>query len=178
MTHSCPHCGCETRQDIRPLNEIMDFDHPVLVGPGGTITDKLPGVYAPELHMETDDDGQILDEHEQDYVEQARRQGWELLTGWTGQYSYHGPVMHPSEFVGGALADHIRETPGIYVVVTVETDDDSEDAAGWAVAYRPAPENHPSRVYSDHPDCSCPAGIKGTDPACQLHGQPAPEGTE
>lgn len=178
MTHNCPHCGCETRQDIRPLNEIMDFDHPVLVGPGGTITDKLPGVYAPELHMETDDDGQILDEHEQDYVEQARRQGWELLTGWTGQYSYHGPVMHPSEFVGGALADHIRETPGIYVVVTVETDDDSEDAAGWAVAYRPAPENHPSKVYSDHPDCSCPAGIKGTDPACQLHGQPAPEGTE
>jgi hypothetical protein len=134
MTHACDHCGCG-----RDLNEIMEFDHPVQIGPDGEVTEIGPGVYAPELLMETDEDGQILDEHEADYIEQARRQGWELLTGWTGQHAYHGPVMHPSEFVGGALSDHIRETPGTYVVITVETDD-SEDAAGWAVAYRPAPE--------------------------------------
>lgn len=127
---SCDHCGCGSG---RELNEIMDFDHPVLIGPDGSVHDGLEGVYAPELVMETDDDGQILDQHEQDYIEQARSQGWELLTGWTGQYGYRGPVMHPSEFVGGALADHIRETPGTYVVIAVECDQDS-NPAGWAVA--------------------------------------------
>jgi hypothetical protein len=128
---ACKHCGCET--DRRPLDEIMEFDHPVRVGEDGSVCDGLEGVYAPELVMETDDDGQILDQHEQDYIDQARRQGWELLTGWTGQYSYHGPIMHASEFVGGALADHISETPGTYVVISVECGQDSQPA-GWAVA--------------------------------------------
>jgi hypothetical protein len=114
------------------LNDVMEFDHVVQVGEGGAVTD-AEGVYAPELHMETDDDGQILDAHERDYIEQARRQGWQLLTGWTGQYGYRGPVMHSSEFVGGALAEHILETPGTYVVTAVETDD---EPAGWVVAYR------------------------------------------
>lgn len=62
---------------------------------------------------------------------------WSLLTGWTGQSGYRGVVMHASEYVGGALAGHITENPGLYVVISVETDDDSEDAAGWAIAYRP-----------------------------------------
>ena len=115
------------------LNEIMDFDHPVLIGPDGSVHDGLEGVYAPDLVMETDDDGQILDQHERDYITAARNQGWELLSGWTGQHLYRGPVMHASEFVGGALADHISETPGTYVVFTVECDQDS-GPAGWAVA--------------------------------------------
>lgn len=29
-----------------------------------------------------------------------------------------------------------------------------------------------SHTYSDHPDCSCPHGIQGGDPHCQLHGIP------
>jgi hypothetical protein len=120
------------------LNQIMEFDHVIRVGPDGTITGKVPGVHAPELLMSTDDDGQILDEHERDYIGQAKRQGWELLSGWTGQSGYSGVVMHASEYVGGRLEDHIRETPGLYAVISVETDDDSEDAAGWAVAYREA----------------------------------------
>lgn len=127
--------AAEQADASRPLNDVMEFDHPVRIDPDGSVHDGLAGVYAPELVMETDDDGQILDQHEQDYIEQARRQGWELLTGWTGQYSYHGPVMHPSEFVGGALAGHIRETPGTYVVITVECGQDSQPA-GWAIARR------------------------------------------
>jgi hypothetical protein len=34
------------------------------------------------------------------------------------------------------VADYILETPGLYVAIAVETADDSEDAAGWAIAYR------------------------------------------
>jgi hypothetical protein len=73
--------------------------------------------------------------------------------------------MHTSEFVGGGLEDHIRETPGSYAVVIVRCDD-GEDA-GWAVAYRPPPEQHadyphePGRLY-DCPaceaSCHCTAG--------------------
>jgi hypothetical protein len=129
---TCETCGC--RQD--DLNDVMQFDHPVRVDEDGTVHDRLDGVYAPELRMETTSDGQILAQHEADYADQARRQGWELLTGWTRQHAYRGLVMHPSEYIGGALADHIRETPGTYVAVTVETDDDDEQAAGWAVARR------------------------------------------
>ena len=129
----CTVCGCG--QDLK---DAMDFDHPVRIDADGMVHDRVDGVWAPELMMGTDGDGSVLAEHEAEYVADAERQGWQLLTGWTGQYGYHGVVMHPSEFVGGRLADHIRETPGIYVVISVETDDDDEDAAGWAVAHRPA----------------------------------------
>lgn len=118
------------------LNSIMEVGHVIRVAEDGTVTDDVPGVWAPELLMSVGSDGQILDSHEAEFIESARAQGWDLLTGWTGQYSYSGCVMHPSEYVGGALARHILDTPGLYAVITVETDDDSEEAAGWAIAYR------------------------------------------
>lgn len=75
-------------------------------------------------------------------------EGWELLTGFTGQYSYNGPIMHNSEFIGGSLERHILETPGYWVAVGVEshcqytephcTEDSGCDCdpAGWAVAHK------------------------------------------
>jgi hypothetical protein len=65
-----------------------------------------------------------------------------LLDGFSGQYGYSGPIMHPSEFIGGGMERHIRETPGLYVAVVVtdlDVDDGDDDAVGWAVAYREAP---------------------------------------
>lgn len=53
---------------------------------------------------------------------------WSLLTGFTGQYGYHGPAMHPSEYIGGGLARHILDTPGLYTVLY------GQDS--WYVAYR------------------------------------------
>jgi hypothetical protein len=123
------------------LNEIMQFDHVIRVNADGTIDESVPGVHAPEFDVETDEDGQILDEHERAMIEEVRRQGWELLTGWTGQYAYSGPIMHASEFVGGGLEQHIRETPGLYCCVTIETDDDHDEAAGWAIAFRETEES-------------------------------------
>jgi len=125
--------------DDDTLNSIMEFYHVIQVNPDGTVNEHPePHVYAPELLMSVADDecGSILDEHETDYIAQAERQGWSLERGWTGQYGYRGVVMHASEYIGGSLAEHILNTPGLWVAITVETDDDNEDAAGWALAYR------------------------------------------
>jgi hypothetical protein len=126
------------RVNNRELDDIMGLDHVIRVETDGTITDRVPGVYAPELFMSTADDDchSILDEHEKAYIEDARRQGWEILDGFSGQDRYSGPIMHTSESIGGYLEDHIRTHPGLWVAVSVETDDDSDDAAGWVVLHR------------------------------------------
>lgn len=69
---------------------------------------RQPVSYAPEVyHSETND------------IE-IQGDGWQALTGYTGQYGYDGAVMHPSEYIGGTLADDILATAGTYVVVAVE----------------------------------------------------------
>lgn len=127
----------------RALEDIMEIDHVIRVNPDGTITESVPGVYAPDLLMATADDdcGSILAGHEADYIAQAERQGWCLERGWTGQYGYSGLAMHPSEYIGGDLEEHILKTPGLWVAITIETDrsvgdDDPDEPVGWAVAYR------------------------------------------
>lgn len=102
---------------MRPLNEIMEFDHVIEVHPDGKITER-PDVYAPELH-----DGELLDD------------GWGLLNGFSGQDRYAGPIMHPSEFIGGGMERFIRENPGVYVAL-VDYPGDETEPDGWAVAYR------------------------------------------
>lgn len=92
------------------------------------------GVHAPEVYVSTDDDGQILDQHESDMVADVKRQGWELLTGWTGQYGYNGPIMHASEYFGGSLREHVLSVPGTYVLVVVACEFDEDGDAGWAIA--------------------------------------------
>lgn len=107
----------------RPLNDVMEFDHVIRVHADGAITDTR-GIYAPDLR----DD--VLDSDH-----------WELLDGYSGQDRYAGPIMHPSEFIGGGMERDIRETPGVYVALIAyyspEEDDDPDDyddAGGWAVA--------------------------------------------
>lgn len=62
---------------------------------------------------------------------------WEPISGFSGQYSYSGPVMHPSEFLGGGMADYVLdvETSTVYVVMEVFAEDDEgvafDDPAGW-----------------------------------------------
>lgn len=106
------------------LNDLMEFDHVIEVHEDGTISEPQ-GIYAPEM----------LDD-------ELDRQGWTLLTGWTGQYGYAGPTMHASEYIGGALERHIRETPGVYVAIvayasadeSIEESDGNPVDAGWAIA--------------------------------------------
>lgn len=117
------------------LNGIMEFDAVVRVEQDGTVSE-VSGVYAPEVIVFLDSDGQITDEAEKFMVKSVEQQGWKLLSGYTGQYSCSGPIMHPSEFVGGRLAEDILEQPGLYVVCEVRGDTDTDDLIGWVVAHR------------------------------------------
>lgn len=117
------------------LNDVLGFDTGAIeVHEDGTVT--RTDDYAPELCMEVDEDGQHIHADDSDLHGQATEQGWELLTGWTGQYSYNGPVMHSSEYIGGRLAEYILETPGTYTALVVNTDQLENDDffAGWAIA--------------------------------------------
>jgi len=98
-----------------PLSAIMDFDHVIMVKSDGTVTDDTPNApYAPELYNEG--------------IGGTGYASWELMTGYTGQYGYHGPMMHASEYIGGRMARDILSTPGYYVSVY------TPDGESWAVA--------------------------------------------
>jgi hypothetical protein len=61
-----------------------------------------------------------------------------LLNGFSGQYSYNGPVMHPSEYVGGGLASFMLEnmsSEGCLYAITeiVDIDDLYSCPEGWAI---------------------------------------------
>ena len=63
--------------------------------------------------------------------------GWELVSGFTGQHGYDGPVMHESEYMGGGIVQYTMGTPGIYAVqyVAAWADPDFEeyDYVGWVL---------------------------------------------
>lgn len=129
----------DTLRAMRPtrdtLNDVMSFEHVIRVHRDGAVT-AMPATYAPELL-----DGD-LDSPE-----------WQLLDGYSGQDGYPGPEMHPSEYIGGRMADHILSTPGIYVAILAshscdecpeeedmrETcefcDGNGTESDGWAVAF-------------------------------------------
>ena len=135
------------------LDKRMSIDHVVRVHPDGTVTDAT-GIYAPEVHCDYDGafaDAQISDEHDRDMITYLADQGWTVERGWTHQDFYSGPIMHASEYIGGALADHILSTPGYWVACSVEihpgeNDPEHEDnggngepeTAGWIVAHKEA----------------------------------------
>src|SRR5574341_560762 len=107
---------------IMNLNDLMEVDHVIAVHHDGTVTDGPSWLYAPNLLDEKLDSPQ-----------------WSMLSGYSGQDRYSGPVMHDSEYIGGGLARHILEIPGHYVAVVAywsDGDDDESDYAieGWAVA--------------------------------------------
>lgn len=135
------------------IRDLMQFDHVVAVMPDGRVIDtdehfNLLDVHAPEVVMDYDGpfaDAQLSKQHDADMVAYLKSQGWEVLNGYSGQHSYSGPVMHTSEFIGGALEERIREEPGFWVALTVDIhpkEDDPEynngsgesDAVGWIVA--------------------------------------------
>jgi hypothetical protein len=96
------------------LSDLMEFDSPVTVHEDGTVTTGPRDLYAPTLY----DDALDSD-------------GWELLDGYSGQYGYGGPIMHPSEFIGGGMARDILSEPGTYVaVVAYYSADFTHEACG------------------------------------------------
>lgn len=134
----------------RTLSEFMEFDHVIMVSDDGSISEPS-GVHAPEVYWTNG--GPIVEPG-----------GWSLMNGYSGQHLYSGPVMHPSEYIGGDLAYDILHEPGLYVAVVVDAidceDHDNPDEcgcdrnAGWAVARRDIPHadypHEPGRLY----DCA------------------------
>lgn len=116
------------------LNAWTEFGSPFRVHADGTVSHAY-GESAPEslYHVETTDDTPGADVD-------GLYDGWKLLHGYTGQYSYRGAVMHASEYLGGKLAEDVLAQPGLYVLCAVEVTDDEtgeqhDEPAGWAVAY-------------------------------------------
>jgi hypothetical protein len=131
----------------KSLNSRMEFDHVIEVHADGSVTDT--DLYAPGLY-----DGEVQSDD------------WTLMDGYSGQHSYSGPVMHPSEYIGGRLERDILAQPGFYVALVsyISTEapehdcpwrrtnpaplgapfcdvcDDAQeaenDADGWAVAFK------------------------------------------
>lgn len=102
------------------LNELMPFDHVVEITADGYVRDAA-GVYAPDCHL---DGGEFQLDCK-----------WELLTGFTGQYgSKSGAGMHSSEFIGGRLAWHLLDTPGVYVALNPYDMEHDEPSDEWVIA--------------------------------------------
>ncbi len=109
---------------METLNEIMEFGRVVQVKDGKVLTD-IEAPYAPDLYWIGD-------------APHIDGTGWELLDGFSGQFRYAGPIMHPSEYIGGRIEEAILEHEGLYCAVVCEDIDDPDNPAGWAVAYREA----------------------------------------
>lgn len=125
------------------LNDLMTFGHVVVSDGHGNVTEPSSREYGPEvIYANADYDGQLIKlPGASDFdIDMCGYGDWELLRGFTGQHLYHGAIMHQSEYIGGALEDHIRQNAGYYVAVIVDVlpnlDADEPDNAGWAVAFK------------------------------------------
>lgn len=132
------------------LDDLMEFGHVIHVGRTADglpfISDDRSSDNAPAYPARHPEENIVLYGDSDPGDEQLRDQipeGWSLLTGFTGQYSYHGPVMHDSEYIGGGLAEAILEQPGFYVTSYLDwydTDADGEpvddpQSEGWVVSH-------------------------------------------
>ena len=112
------------------LNGVMEMGRVVYVYGDGTVDYGFE--HAPLLpDFYVDSDGK-------DTVESNGAE-WTFLSGYTGQYSYNGPVMHVSEYIGAGMARDILEAPGWYAAIEVKDGDTWEypdgDPIGWVVAH-------------------------------------------
>lgn len=101
----------------------VEIDHPFRVGADGVVSDAGMQIHGPSVY-------------EEGLSVMIEDPAWEAYSqGYTGQYGYNGPVMHPSEYMGGRLESDILADPGVYVVTTVSSLDhtDGDDVTGWIV---------------------------------------------
>jgi hypothetical protein len=123
------------------LNDLMQMDHVIQVHPDGSVTEP-DGIWGPEVTVETDKEGQYVPTRD----DQGRMTGWNVsLNGhddWTLLKGYAvddgSELLHRSQYIGGALAEAILETPGYYVA-TMVGDDSDEPGDSWCVAFKEAP---------------------------------------
>lgn len=103
------------------------------------------------------------------------QEGWEALTGFTGQQGYGGAVMHPSERIGVHIARHMsdlsQDEPLTFVVCMVESDDPNEEPVGWCILHRPNTVGWFVSMWGEgrHPKDKCQKCDGCTRNACEVH---------
>mgnify|MGYP001597727465 CR=1 FL=1 len=117
------------------LNDLMQMDHVVQVHPDGSVTEP-DGIWAPDVTVETDDDGQYVatrsdQGHFTGWNVHVDGDGWVLLKGYA--WDDGSELLPSSQYIGGALAAAILETPGYYVATVVS--DDTDEPSNWCVAF-------------------------------------------
>lgn len=138
----------DLREDPYALNRAVDFDVPFRVTFAGVERD--PEVlYVPSA--EHDDEADMLLDG---IPHGSSLTDWVALDGYTGQYAYHGPVMHPSEFLGGRLAEGVLESIGDTFVLVEVSGPDDDSPVGWAILRLREPTRKPLDVWMcfEHPD--------------------------
>lgn len=107
------------------LTHKVDFDSPFRVNEDGTISRGI-GIYAPEQIMGDEIDDKDRKKLVYDFPGYPQ---WELISGFSGQDSYAGPVMHNSEYLGGGMAEYVLENPGVYCLLAVSWDPEEDQDA-------------------------------------------------
>lgn len=103
---------------------LIEFDTPFIFD--GKNIHEVSG-FAPNVYIE--------EENLEPYIDSD---GWEFVTGHSGQHGYDGPLMHDSEFVSTGMMKAMHKKYGatatyVFTVVMTETEDDAVDFAGWTV---------------------------------------------
>ena len=107
------------------LNSVIEFDIPFKVirtlDTGETVIADTNGVYAPQVVLYVDRDGNGVHNEEIDWEQWNESTHWQAINGYSGQQGYSGPTMHTSEYLGGNMArDVLVDIGATYVAVTVE----------------------------------------------------------
>jgi len=114
------------------LSWMMEFDTVIYSFGDGRHAQEVSGIFAPVAFQERDEHGEWLDP-----TLETDGNGWQLMSGYSGQHQYNGPWMHRSEFIGGLMRDDILATAGLYAAIfpAMLGNEEYEDPDTWAVAY-------------------------------------------
>lgn len=65
---------------------------------------------------------------------------WNILSGYSNQHGYDGPIMHESEIPGESMLEKIMEKAGqpISLAIVTVCDYESSEPIGWAILSRPS----------------------------------------
>jgi hypothetical protein len=97
----------------------VEFYIPFRVSDDGNVTD-VRGYVSPDVYV----DSEGIPVHSDD---------WSTVDGYSHQYGYAGPIMHSSEYLGGAMAREVLATPGVYVLAECLPDDEDGTPDGWVL---------------------------------------------
>lgn len=107
------------------MSKFLDFDSPIYIFEDGCWS--MHDSYAPDLPSWEECCGS------------SYYDGWTFVKGLSNQAGGGDDwLMHPSEYVDESIIPTLLDKygEGVYVAVIVPSDNEDEDAAGWAILFR------------------------------------------